>query len=202
MAPIIAFDYGFMGSPTEGVETYPILVARDSRAKYTMATCVECKAATAHAVSFLVGAIGSLGYRKIILKCDNEPATKAVQEAVCKALTGVEVILSGPPEGDHRANGLVENAVKEIKRFCRTLGIASELKRGERISDDHPVMSWLPRYASQVMNRFKIGADRKSTEMRRSGRHWRKPVAQFGEKVWFRRTGEDGPSSFASRMTQ
>ena len=27
-------------------------------------------------------------------------------------------------------------------------------------------------------------------------------MAQFGEKVWFRKNGEDGVSSFASRMTQ
>ena len=38
--------------------------------------------------------------------------------------------------------------------------------------------------------------------MRRTGRRWRKPMAQFGEKVWFRKIGEDGVSSFASRMTQ
>ena len=30
----------------------------------------------------------------------------------------------------------------------------------------------------------------------------RKPMAQFGEKVWFRKIGENGVSSFASRMTQ
>ena len=27
-------------------------------------------------------------------------------------------------------------------------------------------------------------------------------MGQFGEKVWFRKTGEDAVSSFASRMTQ
>ena len=27
-------------------------------------------------------------------------------------------------------------------------------------------------------------------------------MAQFGEKVWFRKIGEDGVSSFANRMTQ
>ena len=27
-------------------------------------------------------------------------------------------------------------------------------------------------------------------------------MAQFGEKVWFRKIGPDGVSSFASRMTQ
>ena len=29
-----------------------------------------------------------------------------------------------------------------------------------------------------------------------------KPLAQFGEKVWLRRVGEDGGSTCASRMTQ
>ena len=38
--------------------------------------------------------------------------------------------------------------------------------------------------------------------MRRTGRRWRKPMAQFGEKVLFRTIREDGVSSFASRMTQ
>ena len=38
--------------------------------------------------------------------------------------------------------------------------------------------------------------------MRRTGRRWRKPIAQFGEKVWLRKIREDGASSFASRMTQ
>ena len=38
--------------------------------------------------------------------------------------------------------------------------------------------------------------------MRRTGRRCTKPMAQFVEKVWFRKIGEDGVISFASRMTQ
>ena len=71
-----------------------------------------------------------------------------------------------------------------------------------RIADDSPLLSWLPRFAAQVMNKMRIGKDGKTSEMRRTGRRWRKPMAQFGEKVWFRIIGEDGVSSFASRMTQ
>ena len=71
-----------------------------------------------------------------------------------------------------------------------------------RIADDRPSLSWLPRLAAQVMNSMRIGKDGKTSEMRRTGRRWRKPTAQFGEKVWFRKIGEDGVSSFASRMTQ
>ncbi|CAK0855964.1 unnamed protein product [Prorocentrum cordatum] len=200
VVPIVAFDYGFMTQ--EGADTYPILVVRETRFKHAAATCVEAKGVNAYAVAFMVGLIRDLGYRRLILKCDNEPATKALQKKIEESVVGVEILPQGPPEGDHRANGLVEAAVREVKRMCRTIRVAMELKRGERVEDDHPILSWLPRYAAQAISKMRIGTDGKTAEMRRTGRRWRKPLAQFGEKVWFRRIGEDGGSSYASRMTQ
>ena len=61
---------------------------------------------------------------------------------------------------------------------------------------------WLPRFAAHVMNEMRNGKDGKTSEMRRTGRRRSKPMAQFGQNVWFRKIGEDGVSSFASRMTQ
>ena len=118
------------------------------------------------------------------------------------ACVGVEVIPEGPLEGDHMVNGRLETAVREVKRQCRTLRISVEQNTSVRIADDSPLLSWLPRFAAQVMNNMRIGKNGKTSEMRRTGRRWRKPMAQFGEKVWFRKIGEDGVSSFASRMTQ
>ena len=106
-----------------------------------------------------------------------------------------------PPDGDHMANGRVEMAVREGKRQCRTLRISAKQNTSVRIADDSPLLSWLLRVAAQVMNKMRIGKHGKTSEMRRTGRRWRKPMAQFGEKVWFRKIGEDGVSSFASRMT-
>ena len=60
---------------------------------------------------FLLVFITRLGFRRIFLKCDNEPSTKALQDAVIHAYVGVEVIPQGPGEGDHMANGRVEMAV-------------------------------------------------------------------------------------------
>ena len=54
---------------------------------------------------FLVGFIKDLGFRRIILKCDDEESTKARQDAVIQACVGVEVIPQGPPEGDQTTNG-------------------------------------------------------------------------------------------------
>ena len=92
----------------------------------TGATCCERKGPTAYSILFLVGFIEDLGFRRIILKCDNERSAKALQDAVIHACVGVEVIPQGPPEGDHMANGRVEMVVREAKRQCRRLRISAE----------------------------------------------------------------------------
>ena len=66
------------------------------------------------------------------------------------------------PEGDHMANGRVEMAVREVKRQCITLRISAEHNTGVRIADDSPLLGWLPRFASQVMNKMRIGIDGKN----------------------------------------
>ena len=83
------------------------------------------------------------------------------------------------------ANGRVEMTVREVKRQCRTLRISAEHNIGVRIADDSPLLSWLPRFAAQVMNKMRSGKDGKTSEMERTGRRWRKPMRQFGETVWF-----------------
>ena len=197
--PIVAFDYGFLTQ--ENADTLPILICRDSRYGQMVASCCERKGPTAYSISFLVGFIKNLVFRRIILKCDNEPSTKALTDAVIHASAGVDVVPQGL-EGDHMANGRVELAVREVKRQCRTLRISAEQNRSVRIADDSTLLSWLPRFAAQVMNKMRIGRDGKTSEMRRTGRRWRKPMTQFGEKVWFRKIGKDGVSFFVSRMTQ
>ncbi len=96
----------------------------------------------------------------------------------------------------------VEMAVREVKRQRRTLWISTEQHTSVRIADDSPLFSWLLRCAAKIVNTSENGEHGKTSELRRTGRGWRKPVAQFGEKIWFRKIGEDGVSSFASRMTQ
>ena len=103
------------------------------------------------------------------MKCDIEPSTKALQDAVIHACEGVEVIPQAPLEGDHMANGHVEMALREVKRQCSTLRIsAGQNTQVCVIADDSPLLSWLPRSAAQVMNKMRIGKDGKTSEMRRT----------------------------------
>ena len=100
------------------------------------------------------------------------------------ARVGVEVIPQQPPEGDHMTNGRVEMAVREVKRQSRTLRISAEQNTSVRIADDSPLLRWLPRFAAQVMNKMRVGSDGKTRELR-TGRRWRKPMAQFEIKFGF-----------------
>ena len=106
------------------------------------------------------------------------------------------MIPRGLPEGDHMANGRVEMAVREVKRQCRTLRISAEHNTEVRIADDSPFS------VGFLMNKMRFGKDGTTSELKRTGRRWTKQMAQFGEKVWFRKIGEDGVSSFPSHMTQ
>ena len=96
------------------------------------------------------------------------------------------------------ADGRVQIAVRGVKRQCRTLRISVEQNTSVRIADDSPLLGWLPRFAAQVMNKMRSGKDGKTSEMRRTGRRWRKPMAQFGEK----KLEKTVSARFFGRMTQ
>ena len=129
------------GQPRLNADTFPVLICRNSsRCGQTGATCCERKGPAAYSTSFLVGFIKDLVFRMNILKCDNEPSTKELQDAVIQTCVGVEVIPQGKPKGDHMANSRVDMAVREVKRQCRTLRISAEHDTGVRIADDSPFL--------------------------------------------------------------
>ena len=64
----------------------------------------------------------------------------------------------------------VEVAVRRLKRQCRFLRISAEHNTSVRITDDISLLNWSPHFAMQFLSKM------------RTGRRWRKPMAQFGEK--------------------
>ena len=67
-------------------------MCRDRGYGQTEATCRERNGITASAISFLVGFVEDLGFRRMILKSDNERSTKSLQDAVIQAYAGVQVV--------------------------------------------------------------------------------------------------------------
>ena len=136
----------------------------------------------------LVGFINDFGFGRIILKCDNEINSRCCASSMCWCGSDS----TGPPEGDHMANGRVEMAGFQLNK---TQACASQIT--VRYS------AGITAFATQNMNKIRIGRDGKNE---RAETNWKKmerePVAQLGENFWFRKNKEDGVSSFASCITQ
>ena len=93
------------------------------------------------------------------------------------------------PEGDHQANGEAETAVREGKRQIRANKSMLEEKLGCGLPEKHPLLAWLPRYSTSLIYHYKKGNDGKTAEQRRTGKSWKKPSFQFGERVHYRPAG-------------
>ena len=120
--PQIVLDYYFMG---EESETAPHIVVKDRTSSAYFSTSLDSKTSQ-YAVAFVAGAIQELGYKRILMKSDNEPAIKRWKERVSECLPGVECVPKEAPVGDSRANGSAENAVKQVKGQFRTLKTSTE----------------------------------------------------------------------------
>ena len=110
----------------------------------------------------------------------------ALKLAAIKDVPHVEAVPQEPPVGDHQANGDIEVAVKDIKRMVRTIKIGLESKLKVKLEDDDPVLAWIPWSVAENANRYRIGPDSKTAEQRRTGKRWREPAVEYGEKIYFK----------------
>jgi len=88
--PMVAMDYGYMSKEQE--KCLPMLVARDLKTKCYAATFVENKGMNDYAVSFLVGFIRALGYKRFEVQSDNEGALLALIKRVGQGIPDVEIL--------------------------------------------------------------------------------------------------------------
>ena len=185
--PEIGFDYGFMGHRRENCLT--LLVGKDRRTGSLMCSAIPRKGACTYARAFAIGWLLSLGYKRLVVKSDNEHGLLSLLRDVVADAVGVECIPKTSPEGDSAANGLAEGAVREVKAQVRVLRSQLEQRLGERLPEDEPVLAWLPRHAANVLSRFRVLEDGRTAEQRRTGRRWRRPTLEFGETCLFYPTG-------------
>jgi hypothetical protein len=84
--PVIALDYMFL-QDNSGKEDkkedeergMPIVVIKDSRSKMTFARAIPEKGQNAYAIRRVSDDVASLGYKRVVLKSDNEESMKALR---------------------------------------------------------------------------------------------------------------------------
>ncbi len=152
--PTVGVDYMYMHGEQEKEEEkgMPIVVMKEDRTKVVLAKVVPSKGVDGYAVGEMRKAREKHGPKKRIMRSDNEPAMLALKEAVRKE-TDLEIVMEECPVGDHQANGLVGNAVKNVQGQFRSLKDALESRLKVRSEEEHPAVPWLVMHAASVMNR-------------------------------------------------
>ena len=108
-------EWANMPADAEGVK---ILVAREIVTRCTFAHVVKCKGVDddRFSVDCLVRDVEWMGFARLMLRSDDEPAIVALLREALKSISvdvpAIEQIAEEhPPEHDPQANGAVENAV-------------------------------------------------------------------------------------------
>ena len=204
--PVIAFDYCFISDRGEvknqdeyiaaGEGAAKVLVVRDSRSKSVFAHVVPAKGVDERgfSVDAFVDDIRWLGYVKITLKSDNEPAIVKLLGAALRELRvqGIEqAIEEHSPEFDPRANGSAEVAVRLLKGHLRTLRSGLESQIGFKIPARHALMDWLVRHSASLITWCARGHDGQTAYQRVRGREFRTRLLTFGEKCQFKTRSQE-----------
>ena len=199
--PVISFDYLFiaqskiftereLGEEEAKAAAVKVLVVKDARSKTIFAHVVRRKGVDddEYAVRRLAEDVNWLGYSKVILKCDGERAiTRLMRESLKRIKTDVvEGSFEHPPTYDPRANGSIENAVKQLKGYLRTLKLSLERKLGKRVPDSHATFAWLVEHAAWLLTVRRVGDDGQSPYQRIRGRPFNKRLVEFGERVLYK----------------
>jgi len=207
--PVISVDYCFMNSKDDTVITEdtqskhsPVLVVRDRWTRMVFAHVLPYKGVQKGPVGSkcLLNDLRKLGYPKMIVRYDPEPALQAVVEAAKNGFQG-QLILEKIPVGVSESKGEIERAVQTIEGQSRTLRSALETSYGSKIGDDSVILTWLVEHAGTLHNLFHRSGemkDGKTPYSRHRGREWRVSIPPFGETIEFLKRGH----KFESRWQQ
>ncbi len=122
------------------------LILRDSETKVIWAHVVPVKGLDEerHVLTIVCNDLKWLGHTQMIIRCDNEPALKAMaEEAIlaAKARIGNLDSLSreAPEPYESQSNGMTEIGVRAIRAQFRTLKSCLERRLGAKIPVSHPM---------------------------------------------------------------
>mgnify|MGYP000450192630 CR=1 FL=1 len=72
--------------------------------------------------------------------------------------------------GESASNGGIEGAVKIVKGLLRVHLAALERKIGAKFPSGHPVLTWLVEHVTDILSKYAVGVDGKTSYERLFGR--------------------------------
>jgi hypothetical protein len=96
-------------------------------------------------------------------------------------------LLENSPVGESQSNGVAERAVQAAGEHIRVVKLALESKVGIRFPAVHPIVSWIAKHAADMINKFHVGPDGKTSYEIIKGEKYTRSLVEFGEEIFFRR---------------
>ena len=187
--PVVSMDYLYFNERTDG-PGLPTVVLRDRHSKAIFSHLLPCKGTTGstYPERAVLKDLAFLGYKKLILKNDQEVSIKALSQAVRNGFSG-EIVPEESPKGDHhgQSNGEAERSVQTVQGLVRTLKSSLE-EKGITLEPSSAVLAWMVEYAGTLHTLFSQELHEGLTPFQRiKGRKWQVALPCFGEAVDFRR---------------
>ena len=189
--PVVSMDYLYFNERADG-SGLPTVVFRDRRSKAIFSHLLPCKGTTGstHPERAILKDLNFLGYKKLVLKNDQEPAIKALAVAVRNGFNG-EIAPEESPKGDGhgQSNGGAERSVQTVQGMVRTFKAGLE-EKGITIEPTSAVLAWtwMVEYAGTLHTLFSQESNERMTPFQRiKGRskldaRWQARVF-LGEKI-------------------
>ena len=117
-----------------------------------MAHLVRCKGLGDETiVKRMTQSVDEIGYRKVVIKTDGEPALITVQEKITAKCVH-KTLVENPLAYDPQANGGAERAVAEVEAQLRAIQIGLETRIRTQVDIEWPVIEWMIPHAADVIN--------------------------------------------------
>ena len=227
--PIISIDYAYIGSSSEddekmfaesrrrlergeeAIDDVPpegsicVLVVHDSRSTGIYGIHVDKKGVSARVQAKVLEVLNTLGYRRVVIKSDQEPSLVALRRSVQQTWEMGEATLEDSPAYDPKANGAVERSVRTLKEQVRTMKSDLEGRLETKLeAGDRSALCWMIEHAGCLLRRYKIGPNGKTAYENIKGRASRRMMVPFGECVWWMplRPQSDQPSNLDPKVEE
>ena len=154
-------------------------------AMHSVSEVVPKKGIHPYTVHFVGEAIQKvLGYSRVILKSDQEEALKSLRKQL-RISVGLDLAEELSAVGDSKSNGKVERANQTIQGQIRTMKLQLENRIQAEIPADAPIWPWLIKHSAATWSRFHVDKEGVTPYRRIRGRNFTRPLAEFGEAVWY-----------------
>ena len=150
---------------------------------------VDIKGPTQSAIKWLVGKIDEAGCRgvEIVLKSDQEEPIVAFKKAVA-VMRQAPIVNIESPVRDSQANGSAERAVRTWAAQVRTMRHHLEHRLQHKVPGWSALMTWLVAWAAEVICRYKIQSNGRTSDENVTGHKGLQPSAILGERIMFKFT--------------